>query len=132
MARAANEQIQVEREWRELLIKRLSTVRSTLKRDAAEEQKLIRRTIEIAARYPNETEAHEAFGWGEITEKEYRRSVELLGQSPAETSRSTKALVRLNWMIESLAGELKMIYEGDEMEVVPALQGELPTQPEGK
>ena len=112
----------LEREWRELLVKRLGSVRAVLRRDAMAEEKLIRAAMETLARYKTVEDAHDAFGYAEITEDEYRRAVELLSASPAETSRTTKALVRLVQFIGTIRGEIAMVEANEEIdeEVRPA------------
>ena len=104
----------LEREWRELLVKRLGSVQAVLRRDAKAEEKLIRTATETLARYKTAEEAHDAFGYAEITEDEYRRAVELLSASPAETSRTTNALIRLAQFIGTLRGEIAMVEANEE------------------
>ena len=49
-----------EIEWRELLVKRLKTAQTVLKRDAAKEEKQRTEAKQLAAGYGNYEEAHEA------------------------------------------------------------------------
>ena len=59
-----------EIEWRELLVKRLKSAQAVLKRDAAKEKKQRTEAKQLAAGYANYDEAHEAYGWGYITQKQ--------------------------------------------------------------
>lgn len=72
--------------WRKLLITKLSRILTALnKSSAAETNAAIAWQSEIRERYPTADEAHEAFGWGYITEEEYRTIAEQLESVNAPT-----------------------------------------------
>lgn len=95
-----------EREWRELLMKRLSTAQSVLKRDAAAEGKKLREARELAAGYKTVEEAHEAYGWAFITESQYERIKALLEQDPNAGNVAHAALKKIIGYIQSLKDDL--------------------------
>jgi len=101
-------------EWRELLVKRMAHVIGVLKRDAIAEREVIRAAKEAAAIYKTDEEAKEAWGWGEITEDEYRHCIEILSVPDSDTSRSTIACTRLVDFVNDIKGEIAMIKKGDE------------------
>jgi hypothetical protein len=105
-----------ERSWRELLIKRLSTVQAVLKRDAAAERKKLTEARTLSAGYETVEQAHESYGWGYITWEQYENIKSLLEQDPNTGNISHAALVKLNGYIQGLKDDLIQevsIYETD-------------------
>jgi len=96
-----------EIEWRKLLIKRLKSSKAVLKRDAAAEEKQIIEAKQLAAGYSSFEEAHEAFGWAYITEKQLDRIKDIFEDK--QESQSRAALRRINDMIGNIEGEIKML-----------------------
>lgn len=90
--------------WRELLIKRLKTVQGVLRRDAAAEKKALTDESIAAAGYSSVEDAHEAYGWGEITEKQFNL-IKLRLENPGK-SPSAAAVNKLSFTIGLLQGEL--------------------------
>ena len=101
-----------EIEWRELLIKRLKTSQAALKRDAAVESKQITEANQLAAGYASYEEAHEAYGWAVITEKQLDRIKAIFDGE--QENRSRAALRRMNHIIGSIEGEIKMLRDDPE------------------
>ena len=99
-----------EIEWRELLIKRLKTAQAALKRDAAAEEKQRAEAKELAAGYASFDEAHEAFGWGYITEQQLD-TIKAIFENQENQSRA--ALKRINDIIGTLQGEINTMRRGD-------------------
>ncbi|OPY61140.1 MAG: hypothetical protein A4E56_02247 [Pelotomaculum sp. PtaU1.Bin065] len=78
--------IAFEIEWRKLLITKLSRALTALNKSAAaEKEATITRQAEIRELYPTKEEAHEAFGYGYITEEEWRSIAEQLESVNAPT-----------------------------------------------
>ena len=102
-----------EIEWRELLLKRLKTVRAVLKRDAAVEEKRRAEAKEITAGYPTYEDAHEAYGWGCITEKQLD-AIKAIFDNQENLSRA--ALRRINDILGTLQGEIKTLRGNDHQE----------------
>ena len=101
-----------EIEWRQLLIKRLKSSQAALKRDAAAEKKQIAEAKQLAAGYASYEEAHEAYGWAVITEKQLDRIKAIFDEEPIGHSQT--ALRRINWIIGDLEGEIKMLRDDPE------------------
>jgi len=95
-----------EIEWRELLVKRLKTAQAVLKRDAAKEKKQRTEAKQLAAGYTNFEEAHEAYGWGYITQKQLD-TIQALFDNRENQSRS--ALQRIFRIIGEIQGEINML-----------------------
>jgi len=95
-----------ETEWRELLVKRLKTAQTVLKRDAAKEEKQRTEAKQLAAGYGNYEEAHEAYGWGYITQKQLD-TIQALFDNRENQSRS--ALQRIMRIIGEVQGEINML-----------------------
>jgi len=106
-----------EIEWRELLIKRLNTPRAALQRDKATEEKQITEAKQLATGYESVDEAHEAFGWGDITERQFDaiKAVFIASKFENQENKSTAALKRITRMISELQGEIKNL-RGDEIQ----------------
>lgn len=105
-----------EREWRELLIKRLSSAQAVLKRDAAAEGKKLSEARENAAGYKTVEDAHEAFGYANITEAQYDRIKALLEQDPNAGNVAHAALKKISGYIQGLKDDLlqaRSIHEAD-------------------
>jgi len=96
-----------EIEWRKLLLKRLSTVQAVLKRDAALEAKRNMEAKQIAAGYTNFEDAHEAYGWSDVTLKQLDDIKAIFDNK--DSSLSSDALKRLNQMMGSIQGEIAML-----------------------
>ena len=101
-----------EIEWRKLLIKRLETTRATLKRDAASEEKQKTEAKQLATGYADFEEAHEAYGWGNITEKQLD-AIKAVFEN--QENKSSAALKRINRIISELKGEIKNL-RGDDIQ----------------
>jgi hypothetical protein len=95
-----------EREWRELLIKRLSSTRAALKRDAAAERKAFADARKLAAGYNTVEEAHEAFGWAYITEKQFDSIKAILEQDPNAGNTAHAALLKISSYIQALKDDI--------------------------
>ena len=96
----------LEIEWRKLLIARLSPVLTRLNKvSAAEKAVEEERTAEIRALYPTEEAAHDAFGYGEITEDEYRSIVE--GLNVITVSATSAARDELKSIMACLRRQIK-------------------------
>jgi hypothetical protein len=95
-----------EREWRELLIKRLSSTRAALKRDAAAERKAFADARTLAAGYSTVEEAHEAFGWAYITEKQFDSIKAILEQDPNAGNTAHAALLKIDSYIQTLKDDI--------------------------
>ena len=94
--------------WRELLVKRLKTAQGVLKRDAAAEIKALKAKAIEEAGYNTVEDAHEAYGWNEITAKQFdliKLQLENPGKSP-----SAAALNKLNFTVGILEGEIRAFY----------------------
>jgi (p)ppGpp synthase/HD superfamily hydrolase len=109
--------INFEVEWREQLIARLKKVVGTLKSDSTKEKIEIAEAKKNEAGYATVEEAHEAYGWAYITEKQYDRIAEILNGH--DENRSAAALARLTCFINDLRGEVNMIQA--DSDVVEAL-----------
>jgi len=96
-----------EMEWRELLVKRLQTPLAVLKRDVAAETKSRAEARKLAAGYESYEEAHEAYGWGYITQKQLDAIEAIFDEVDVFLSRD--ALKRMSQFIGSLEGEIKML-----------------------
>lgn len=101
-----SENEQFEKEWRELLMKRLSTVQSVLKRDAAAECKKSVEARELAAGYATVEEAHNAYGYDEITWGQYERIRATLEADPNIGNVAHAALKNINEYISSLKSDI--------------------------
>ena len=96
-----------EIEWRKLLIKRLKTSQAVLKRDAAAEDKLRTEAKQLAAGYASYEEAHEAFGWAYITEKQLDAISDIFEDK--QESKTRAALRCIGQIIGNIEGEIKML-----------------------
>lgn len=101
-----------EIEWRELLIKRLKTTRTALRRDAAAEKKQRDEAKQLATGYSSFDEAHEAYGWGYITEKQLD-AIKAVYEN--EESQTAAALRRMTLIIGTLQGEISNL-RGDDVQ----------------
>ena len=99
-----------EIEWRNLLLKRLKTSRSVLNRDATKEGKERAEAKQLATGYCSFEEAHEAYGWAYITEKQLD-AIRVVFENQENISKM--ALIRMNQIIGSLEGEIKMLYNDE-------------------
>jgi len=95
-----------EIEWRELLVKRLKSAQTVLKRDAAKEEKQRTEAKQLAAGYGNYEEAHEAYGWGYITQKQLDTIQALFDE---QENQSQSALRRITRIIGEVQGEINML-----------------------
>ena len=96
-----------EIEWRELLVKRLKSAQAVLKRDAAKEEKQRTEAKQLAADgYKNYDEAHDAYGWGYITEKQLL-TIEAIFYN--HDNQALTALRRINEIIGNVEGEISML-----------------------
>ena len=95
-----------EIEWRELLVKRLKAAQTVLKRDAANEEKQRTEARQLASGYSNYEEAHDAYGWGYISEKQLL-NIEAIFNNRENQSRT--ALKRITQIIGSIEGEISML-----------------------
>ena len=95
-----------EMDWRELLVKRLKAAQAVLKRDAAKEEKQRTEAKQLAAGYTNYEEAHEAYGWGYITEKQLLK-IEAIFDN--QENQSLTALRRITEIIGNIQGEINML-----------------------
>jgi len=96
-----------EIQWRKLLLKRLSSVQAVLKRDTAAEKKRNIEAKQLAAGYQDFDEAHEAFGWGDITLTQLDDIKAIFDNK--DSSPAADALNRLSQMIGSVQGEITML-----------------------
>ena len=96
-----------EIEWRKILVKRLTKARTVLRKDATEEDKRKTEAKRLAAGYINFEEVHEAYGWGDISEKQLNVVKAILESK--NYNQSAEALKRLIQIINSIEGELKML-----------------------
>ena len=110
-----NEDRAFETAWRELLITRLKSVQTVLKRDSTAEQKRLREAKIMAAGYGSYEEAHEAYGWDCITLKQLDAIKAIFDAS--DKNKPQEALKRLNWIIGILQGEINTLLYGDEAEL---------------
>ena len=95
-----------EIEWRELLVKRLKSAQTVLKRDAATEKKQRTEAKQLAVGYTNYDEAHEAYGWGYITQKQLDTIQAIFDD---QENQSSSALQRITQIIGSVQGEISML-----------------------
>lgn len=81
-----NKDLLFEIRWRKALIKKLVPFTEKFsKRAESMKAKEIAKQSNLRSLYPSEEEAHEAFGYGEITEDEYRQIAENLAVPDAPT-----------------------------------------------
>jgi hypothetical protein len=96
-----------EREWRLLLIKRLRSAQAALRRDEAIERKQMAEAQKLAAGYESFEDAHEAYGWGDITQNQLD-AVQAIFEGGR--NRSASAHARISIMISALGGEIEELY----------------------
>jgi len=101
-----------EIEWRKLLAKRLKSARTVLKRDSSAEDKRHAEAKQLAAGYANFDEAHEAYGWGDISEKQLY-SIKAIFEN-RDNNPSKEALKQLSHIIGLIEGEIKMLMADDD------------------
>jgi len=95
-----------EREWRLLLVEHLKPALASLKRASAAERKKAKEAAVIASGYDSVDEAHNAFGYAEISEEQYRKVVEILEcGTDGYKCRAGAAVERLTLTIGSIKGE---------------------------
>jgi hypothetical protein len=105
-----------EHKWRELLIKRLSSVQAVLRRDATAERKKLQLARVLAAGYETVEQAHEAYGWDFITWEQFEHIKALLEQDPNAGNVAHAALLKISGYIQGLKADLiqeRSIYEAD-------------------
>lgn len=107
MNATSSKNIVYEIEWRELLIKRLKTSQAVLKHDASAEEKQLAEAKQLATGYASYEEAHEAYGWAMITEKQLD-TIQAIFDNEQECQ-SLSALRRMNQIIGAIEGEIKML-----------------------
>ena len=95
-----------EMEWRELLVKRLKAAQAVLKRDAAKEEKQRTDAKQLMTGYTSYDDAHEAYGWGYITEKQLLKIEAIFNN---QENQSLTALRRVNDIIGNIQGEINML-----------------------
>lgn len=95
-----------EIEWRKLLVKRLKTVQAVLRRDAVTEEKRRTEAKQLAAGYASFEEAHEAYGWACITEKQLKTIKSIFDK---QENVSQAASRRLAQILGSVEGEIIML-----------------------
>ena len=83
-----------------------------MKRDAAIEKKLIAEAKQLVAGYENYEQAHEAYGWAEITEKQLDMIRAIFDDN--QVGQSQAALRRINQFIGSVEGEIVMFRNDSE------------------
>ncbi len=96
-----------EIEWRELLLKRLEETFASLRRDATNERRQMTIAAKKAAGFEDYEEAHEAYGWGDITELQLQ-NIERILQKSKKTA-CELATDKLRHMVENVAGEISML-----------------------
>lgn len=96
-----------EIEWRKLLIKRLKSAHSALKRDAAAERKRLDESKQLAAGYDTFEEAQEAYGWECITLKQLDDIKAILENHQVGITETASA--QMSQIIGDLEGEIKML-----------------------
>ena len=94
-----------EIEWRELLLKRLLSAQAVLKRDAAAEEKRLSDARQLTAGFKDLADAHEAYGWCDITEAQFNTIRELF-ENPEKENKANDALKRLGIMISYLRDDI--------------------------
>jgi hypothetical protein len=105
--------INFEIAWRELLIKKLTYVQTKLNKETTAQVEAKRaRQSELRSLYPSAEAAHEAYGWGFITEDEWREIEQELESVNASTEVSAARdelksfITRLRREIRDLKWEL--------------------------
>lgn len=77
---------QLEIDCRQMVVDRLARVLTKLNKDAdAEHTAAVDRQAELRASYPTADDAHEAWGWGYITEAEYNAIANQLSEADMPT-----------------------------------------------
>ena len=102
-----------EIEWRDLLIKRLLTVQTVLKRDVSAEEKKIAEARKLAAGFDSCEDAHEAYGWDSITEEQYDY-VKNLFENPEMENKAEAAFKALSWIILDMRTKIRELKPHDE------------------
>lgn len=102
-----NNDIAFEIRWRKALIKKLIPFAEKFSKRAENQRtKQIDRQSELRSLYPTEEEAHEAFGYGNITEDEYLQIAEDLA-IPDKPTNDSAARDELYDLISRLKREVK-------------------------
>ncbi|MCB8818669.1 hypothetical protein [Desulfosporosinus shakirovi] len=84
-----NHDIAFEIEWRKLLISKMARTLNALKKNSeAEKAAILARQTKISELYPTAQEAHDAYGYGYITEDEYRTITKKLASVDIPTATS--------------------------------------------
>jgi len=96
----------------EILVKRLKSAMSVLKRDNMQEKKERENAKKLSAGYNSLEEAHEAYGWDYITEREFDRICEIFNGD--DISPTKIALKKMQQMINNVEGEIKMLRQDDD------------------
>jgi hypothetical protein len=106
-------EVSFEIAWRELLVKRLSSVQAVLRRDATAERNALEAAAVSAAGFTTVDEAHEAYGYGYITENQFNLA-KLKIENPGR-SRTEFALRWVNDKIGLLKGEINALHTDAEL-----------------
>lgn len=98
--------IAFEIEWRELLVRRLNNAQAALRKDRAAEEANRLEARRFVCEYDTYADAHEAYGWGYITEPQLE-SIKAVFENRDMVP--TNALRRLSDFIGSIKGEIMML-----------------------
>lgn len=102
--------------WRELLVTRLKSVQTVLKRDSTAEKKRLVEARALAAGYETYEDAQNAYGYEEITLSQLEAIGDDLLEKPYQ-NKAQEALKHLGWVIGVLEGEVNTILYGDVQEL---------------